>query len=309
MLQTPLPTHSEIEHGILERVMSIVPRLSARAAELERARQISRESVHELLDAGIARTLVPRHFGGYGLGIEAWFDVVREISRADASHGWCASIIIHHAHVVGCFPEEAQEAVWTGGPDVAIAASIMPTAQISPTEGGYFVTTQQSAFASGVGHSSWAIVGGLVQNGEASDWTLFLVPAGEFQIKDTWFTTGMCGTGSNTIIIPDRVFVPKERTLRVADLRDGNGPGAATNGYGIYQLPFGCYAGLAFATPMLGATEGRLRPPPGMDKNAQGSRRCSDGREIPASRFALHELQPTLTPQSYFYVVRHDQLI
>jgi 3-hydroxy-9,10-secoandrosta-1,3,5(10)-triene-9,17-dione monooxygenase len=216
MLQIPVSMHSGIEHEILQRVRAIAPKFSERAAESERVRHISTESVHELLDAGITRTLVPRHFGGYGLGIEAWYDIVREISRADASHGWCASIMMHHAHVVGSFPAEAQEAVWAVGPDVAIAASIMPTAHISSTEGGYFVTTEQSAFASGVGHSSWAIVGGLVHDGEASEWILFLVPAGEFQIKDTWFTTGMGGTGSNTIIISDRIFVPKERTLRVA---------------------------------------------------------------------------------------------
>ena len=74
------------------------------------------------MDAGLARILVPTRCGGYGLGLDTWFEVVREISAADASHGWCASLLIHHPHMVGQFPEQAQEAVWADGPDVPIAA-------------------------------------------------------------------------------------------------------------------------------------------------------------------------------------------
>jgi hypothetical protein len=85
-----------------------------------------------MLDAGIARILMPPRFGGYGLDFDTWFDVTREISKADSSHGWCASLIIHHAHCIAQFPEEAQEAVWADGPDVAIAASFLPGTTIVP---------------------------------------------------------------------------------------------------------------------------------------------------------------------------------
>ena len=37
---------------------------------------------------------MPARFGGYDLDFETWHDVVLEISKADASHGWCASLII-----------------------------------------------------------------------------------------------------------------------------------------------------------------------------------------------------------------------
>ena len=255
MLQALNLSRIAIEEDVLQKVRTLAPRFAARANEAEEARRIPAESVRELLEAGIARVLVPRRFGGHGLGLETWFDIVREIGRADASHGWCASIIIHHAHVIGCFPEEAQQAVWVNGADVAIAASIMPTLQVTPVAGGYHVSGQQSAFASGVDHSTWAIVGGFIHAENTPEWMLFLLPPGAFQVRDTWFTAGMRGTGSNTIVT-DQVFVPSAYTLKVTDLRDGSGPGAALNDDGIYRLPFGCYAALTFAAPMLGAAQG-----------------------------------------------------
>ena len=220
---TPAPTTTKQE--ILDRIRALAPRFGGRAEAAEEARRIPGELVQELLDAGIARILIPPRFGGYGLGVDTWFDVVREISKADASHGWCASLIIHHPHIVGMFPEEVQQAVWAEGPDVAIAASVLPVTQVTREDGGYRVSGQHSAFASGVGHSSWVIVGGFVPDGVTPYWAFFLIPPGEYKVRDTWFTAGMRATGSNTIIT-DNVFVPSTRVLSLSDLRDGKRRGA-----------------------------------------------------------------------------------
>jgi alkylation response protein AidB-like acyl-CoA dehydrogenase len=90
---------------------------------------------------------------------------------------------------------------------------------------GYRVSGQ-SPFASGVGHSQWVLVGGMVDAGGEPEWTFFLIPPGEYKVADTWFTVGMRGTGSNTIVT-ENVFVPKSRTLRLSNLREGKGPGGA----------------------------------------------------------------------------------
>ena len=251
--RTPAPTTTKQE--ILDRIRALAPRFGGRAEAAEEARRMPGASVQELLDAGIARILIPPRFGGYGLGVDTWFDVVQEISKADASHGWCASLIIHHPHIVGMFPEEAQQAVWAEGPDVAIAASVLPVTQVIREDGGYRVSGQHSAFASGVGHSSWVIVGGFVPDGVTPYWAFFLIPPGEYKVRDTWFTAGMRATGSNTIIT-DNVFVPSTRVLSLSDLRDGKAPGGAVNESPIFSTPFFFYAPLTFATPLLGAAQG-----------------------------------------------------
>lgn len=86
-------------------------------------------------------------------------------------------------------------------------------------------------------------------------WAFFLIPPGEYKVRDTWFTAGMRATGSNTIIT-DNVFVPSTRVLSLSDLRDGKAPGGAVNESPIFRTPFFFYAPLTFATPMLGAAQG-----------------------------------------------------
>jgi 3-hydroxy-9,10-secoandrosta-1,3,5(10)-triene-9,17-dione monooxygenase len=243
------------KQAIVDRARSIVSNLGARAAAAEEARRIPGESAQEMLAAGLARILVPLRFCGYELDFDTWFDVVLEISKVDASHGWCASLMIHHAHLIGQFPEQAQQAVWAEGPDVVIAASFAPTTQVIRVDGGYRVSGQHSTFASGVDHSSWVIVGGFAREEGAPQWMFFLIPSGEYQVRDTWFTVGMRATGSNTIVT-DNVFVPNIRVLNLSDLRDGKGPGGALNESPIFHTLFFHYAPLTFAAPMLGAARG-----------------------------------------------------
>ncbi len=240
---------------VIDRIRGLAPGFAGRAAAAEEARRLPDESIREMLDAGIARILIPPRFGGYGLGFDTWFDVIQEISKADASHGWCAGLIAHHAHLIGQFHEAAQQAVWADGPDVAIAASFAPAARVTRVDGGYRVSGQHSSFASGVNHSSWVIVGGLVQDTQPPEWVFCLIGPGEFQVRDTWFMTGMRATGSNTIVTDD-VFVPATRVLGLTDLRNGTGPGGALHDDIIFRTLFFHYAPITFAVPMLGAAQG-----------------------------------------------------
>jgi 3-hydroxy-9,10-secoandrosta-1,3,5(10)-triene-9,17-dione monooxygenase len=249
--QAPTPTRQQV----IDRARALAPGFAKRAAAAEDLRRMPPESVREMLDAGLCRILMPPRFGGYGLDFDTWYDVMLEISKADASHGWCASLLIHHAHLIAQFPEEMQRAMWADGPDVPIAASFAPRVQVTRVDGGYRVSGRDSTFASGVDHSTWVMVGGLWHDGPAPEWLLFMIPPGEFSIRDSWHTAGMRGTGSNTIVT-DNVFVPDSRVLSLTDLRLGKGPGGAIHAGPIYRTLFFFYAPLCFAAPMLGAALG-----------------------------------------------------
>ena len=99
----------------MARVRELTAGFRDRAAAAEAARTLPRESVDALLGAGITRILIPPRFGGYGLGLDTWFEVVREIAKADASHGWCASLMIHHPHYLSQFSEAGAESGLGGG--------------------------------------------------------------------------------------------------------------------------------------------------------------------------------------------------
>jgi 3-hydroxy-9,10-secoandrosta-1,3,5(10)-triene-9,17-dione monooxygenase len=236
--------------AVLARVPALTAIIREHAAAAEQARTVPRGVIDALLAAGITRILIPPRFGGYGLGLDTWFDVVREIGQADASHAWCASLMIHHAHYLSQFPEAAQRAVWADGIDVPIAASIQPAGRVTPTEGGYRISGE-FPFASGINHSRWIIVGSMI----GSEARFFLVGPNDFAIKETWFTTAMCATGSNTAVCDD-VYVPENYTLARTDVREGKTPGGRLHDHPIYRAPWISYAPLTFMAPMLGAAQG-----------------------------------------------------
>lgn len=247
--------HVPARQQVVERAKALAPKFAARAGAAEQARTIAKESAQEMLEAGFARILMPRRFGGYDLDFETWLDVIVELGKADASHAWCASLMIHHAHLIAQYPEEMQQAIWGKSRDVAIAASFAPRAKVTRADGGYRLSGDQSSFSSGVNHSSWVMVGGLLHGAGAPEWLLLMVPPGQYSVRDTWHTSGMCGTGSNTIVT-DNVFVPETRAVRLSDLREGKAPGGALSDNPINRTPFFFYAPLCFAAPMLGAALG-----------------------------------------------------
>src|ERR1700722_15128815 len=131
----PSPPQSATKQEIMDRVHAMAPRFAERAAAAEEARHIPEASVKDMLDAGFARILVPKSIGGYGLGFDTWFEVTRELCKADASHGWCASLIIHHNHLIAQYPQAAQQTLWANGLDVPIAPSAAPAVQAVPVAG------------------------------------------------------------------------------------------------------------------------------------------------------------------------------
>jgi 3-hydroxy-9,10-secoandrosta-1,3,5(10)-triene-9,17-dione monooxygenase len=255
MTRNDRPAAADQTHdAVLARVRALLPMIRDGAPAAEEARTLPRATVDALLAAGISRILIPPRFGGYGLSLDTWFDVVREIAKADASHGWCASLMIHHPHYVGHFPEAAQNAIWADGIDCAIAASVQPSGRVTAVEGGYRISGE-FAFASGINHSRWLVVGSIAEGAEGPEARFFLVRPNDYQIKDTWFTTAMRGTGSNTAVCDD-VFVPADHTLALSDLREGKTPGGNLHDHPIYRAPWISYAPLTFTAPMLGAAQG-----------------------------------------------------
>ena len=248
-------TQTSARQQVIDRAKALAPTFAARADAAEAARTIPKESAQDMLDAGIARILMPRRFGGYDLDFETWMEVIVELGKADASHAWCASLIVHHAHLLAQYPEEMQQAIWSKTPDVAIAASFAPRAKVTRADGGYRLSGDQSSYSSGVNHSSWVMIGGLLHGAGPPDWLLLMVPPGEYSVRDTWHTTGMRGTGSNTIVT-DNVFVPESRAVRLSDMREGKAPGGPLSDNPINRTPFFFYAPLCFAAPMLGAALG-----------------------------------------------------
>ncbi len=213
--------------------------LSAAADQTEEMRRLPQETETWLHEAGLFKILQPERLGGFELDYVALVDICEALARADASVAWNVANLSSHHWMLGMFPPAAQSAVWDNNPDALIASSfIFPAGKASPEEGGYRLTGRWP-FCSGVDPSSWNMLGAVVASqvdGDPPEYRIFLVPRHHYEIQDTWFATGLKGTGSKDVEVKD-VFVSQDMTLGVGEISGGATPGSQTNGSALYRLP------------------------------------------------------------------------
>lgn len=245
----------DLHEQLVIRARELATALRSRAEKADAERSVPRESIDEIVAAGLGgRVLAPARFGGAELGLEAAFDIAVELGKACGSTAWCAALLPHGTHIAAMFPEPAQQAVFATGPDPNIAASLAPAATVVRVDGGYRITGEHH-FASGVDHANWAMVSGFVEVDGRKVNHHFLLPATEFTIRDTWFAAGMRGTGSKTIVVDD-VFVADGFELPAAAVIAGDGPGTVANGNVLYRQPLALHGVLTFVAPLLGVAAG-----------------------------------------------------
>ena len=242
---------------LVARARSLAPRLRERAVRAERDRNIPQELVDEFIAAGLIHTLQPKRWGGYEHDHEVAFDIAVELGKSTCgSSAWCLNHLADHACMLALFPEEAQHDVWSQNKAACIATSAAPTGKVAPASGGYRLDGRWS-WCSGLRHSHWIMIGGLVQrDGEAHpDMRLYLVPVSQLNQDDTWYCAGLRGSGSNTAVLDD-VFVPEHRSVSFSALREGCSPGSKVNANAMYRAPFIALHSYALLGPVLGVARG-----------------------------------------------------
>ena len=250
---TEIPAGAEL----IARAKALAPKLRERAVKAERDRNIPKESVEDYIGAGLIHTLQPKRWGGYEHDHEVMFDIAVELGKSTCgSSAWCLNYLGDHAAILAHFPEEAQHDVWSRDKAACIATSAAPTGKVTVAPGGYRLNGRWS-WCSGLRHSQWIMIGGLVfrEGEDHPDMRLYLVPVAEVKQDDTWYCAGLRATGSNTSVLDD-VFVPEHRSVSFATLRDGHSPGSAVNTNPIYRTPFIAVHTYALLGPALGLARG-----------------------------------------------------
>ncbi len=238
---------------LLHRAAGLVPALRERAAHAEDLRQIPQETVDDFHASGILKACQPARFGGYDIDYPVLLDIAAELGRGCGSSSWCYSIWDSHKWLIGMFPEKAQQEYWAHSADVLSSTSFNPTrAKVEAAPGGYKLSGHWD-FSSGCDAAEWAMLGGMTTDGLR--W--FLVPRNEYTIEDTWFVSGMRGTGSNDIVI-EETFVPEHRVGNVAAMREGQSPGRELHGSCNYQIPHSSMLSYTLVAPILGIAQGAL---------------------------------------------------
>jgi len=207
--------------------------LREKSPEIEAARRLPPEVAERIRSAGMFRLTMPKSWGGPELSTIEQVEVIEELSKANASVGWCVMIGCDSGLFSGYLDDAAARELYPSL-DLATAGHALPIGRADRVEGGYRINGQWP-FGSGITHADVVSAGCLVYaNGvpEMIDervprWRLMLAPASSFQIADTWHTTGLRGTGSNDYRAYD-LFIPERHSLSFSEPAKRDGPCGAT---------------------------------------------------------------------------------
>ena len=243
----------------LDRDRGLLPAIRQRTAHTEQLRRLPDETFEEFQEAGLFRGLQPKRYGGYELDPGTFYQAVIDIGTVCGSSAWILGVVGVHNWQLALFHPQAQEDVWHDDTSVQISSSLAPTGTVKCVDGGYRLSGRWS-FSSGCDFCQWVVLGGTVpstQDDATLDRRSFLVPRSDYSIDDTWYVTGLCGTGSKDIVVED-AFVPEYRTHSYLDAFYLRNPGAAVHDAPLYRLPFGIIFPYAIAAPAIGVARGAL---------------------------------------------------
>lgn len=237
----------------IQAARALTPLIRERARDAEIARRPLDEVIEAVRETGLFSIMVPRRYGGHELDIDTFFEVVLVLSEADAAMGWLVGFYIEHAFWLAAYPESVQDEMY-GDADHVLAPVTFNFAggQAIAAEGGYRVSGRWS-WGTGIVHATWVMAGCMATDADGNVAPLmFLLPRDEVEAIDTWFISGMCGTGSLDFAI-DEVFVPSDRALPFTGFLDGSNGIADRFDAPLYSIPLVPILGFAAGLPCLGA--------------------------------------------------------
>ena len=242
-----IPTSDEL----VARAAAMVPALRARADEIEKARTVPADVVQLFKDAGFFRILQPKAYGGWEMNPIVFMRVLGELGRGCCASAWIMMILGVHNWEFGVMDDRAAQDVW-GEDDEAIIASSYPSmGDITKVEGGWRIKGRWPT-SSGSDHGKWAFIGALEKNerGVPIDRLALLVKREDYEIIDDWFTFGLAGTGSKSLLIKD-AFVPDHRAHSLIDYKLDDRP---VN----YLFPFATMFYSAVSAVIIGFAQGAI---------------------------------------------------
>ncbi|HEX6507215.1 MAG TPA: acyl-CoA dehydrogenase family protein, partial [Chloroflexota bacterium] len=213
-LSVKRPTLEQMKSSLTE----LVPALRERAAWSEEHRRIHEDSISALAEAGAFRLRMPVRYGGYEASTQTLVDVAIELGRADGALAWTMSTYWIASWIVGLFPDEAQDEVFST-PDTRICGAVSPSGTVVPVEGGV-VLNGSWHFVSGAWHANWQeLATVLLRPGAQPEPVIVAVPMSSLRIVDDWHTSGMAASGSVTtvaeeVFVPDTHVIPMEAAIR-----------------------------------------------------------------------------------------------
>jgi 3-hydroxy-9,10-secoandrosta-1,3,5(10)-triene-9,17-dione monooxygenase len=237
---------------MVERAIALVPTLRERADHCEAIRRIPDETRDDFIRSSITRIPQPVARGGIGLDMDSVYEVAMELGRGCGSSAWMGSFWPLHNWMVGMWPKAAQDEYWANSSDaLSSTAWDVVDIKVEPASGGIRLSGHWD-YSSGIDHADWAMV--FVPGPPVG---MALVPRKDFRVVDTWHATGLCGSGSNDLIV-EGAFVPDYRILNMEAAANGQSAGRELHGTPFYRLPLYTWLTYSLAAPIIGMGQGAV---------------------------------------------------
>ena len=295
----------------LDRVAAVAPLIEKYRDEIESERSLPRPLVEAMRDKDLFRLWLARQCGGFEVDLVTMRLVIEATARLDGSAGWYVSILNESA-ALGSYMPEAGAAEIFSDRNALVAGGGAPPGKATPVEGGHLVTGTW-VLASGSPHATWFFGTAAVVEGEGQQAVpgtedifrggaaagapaihVFAMPAAQCKVLDTWYSTGLRGSGSHHIQA-ENVFVPDHRRFSLTSGRRISGsiypkqyvrmlsPNHAAVGLGVALGALDAFKELARNKPA-----SRGQPPLAEQPTIHALVACSEIR-LRAARLALHE--------------------
>lgn len=193
---------------LVEAAEGLQELVEAHADKAEQKRRLPSRLVQAMRDAQLFRMCVPAAYGGPEADAVTFAAAIEKVAVADGAAGWC-TMIGSTTSSMSLFldPHWAREIF--GDPKTVAAGVYAPNGKAVRDGDGWRVTGRWQ-WGSGSQHSQYIAGGAVTDDGE---FHLMFFDAADVTIHDTWYSTGLRGTGSNDFSV-DGAFVPMGRSVQ-----------------------------------------------------------------------------------------------
>jgi len=304
--QTESAAKPAARETLSERLQPYLGEIAKRAAATEAARMVPQENIDIIKKVGFPRSLMPKVLGGDERDLVDFCEGVRTLVKACPSTGWVAGVTSTHQAGMTLFDKSVQDEVLSTGLDSIICSSGSPAMKAKLVDGGMIVSGK-GRWGSGSDHAEWALIGVKVPDLSDSQYPerrfreyMFLAHRSDYKIEDSWYSTGMRGSGSKDLVF-DNYFVPSNKMERLDGLTLGYSRGNGTVDSWIARVPFALLFATFLPAVALGCADGMIEEFTKRQKVRKNAYTGAQGILNPAGYMRLAESKHEQDSLSVYY--------